>query len=168
MSRLGDIARQVPWLPVVALLFALGIVTYAVFNSDSASAPTGETLQPQRTLATPSVLITSPADVDTVSNPVSVSMAIGGGLVYQAEGGPLSPGLGHLWLLIDAPAPDANATLTADDIHIDLSDGSHKTTLPTLSPGQHTLTAVWTDSENTTYSPSISNTITVTVSPPAS
>jgi hypothetical protein len=95
-------------------------------------------------------------------------MAIGGGLRFQPEGEAPQYLLGHLHVFIDDAAPSAGVTVTADDTHLDLADGSHKTTLPLLTPGSHTLTAVWTDSQNKTGDPVISSTITITVSLPSS
>ena len=171
-ARILHAARQIPLLPVFALVLSIGIVTYAVLHgsggaSDATATPVAvQTAKP--TYNGPSVVFSSPADGSTVSNPVSVSMAIGGGLRYQKEGDPPQQPYGHLHIFIDDAPPAAGVTVPVDDTHLDLADGSHQTTLPLLTPGSHTLTAVWTDSQNKTADPVISATITVTVSPPSS
>lgn len=53
-------------------------------------------------------------------------------------------------MLIDSPLPLPGDTVAADDTHIDLADASHVLKLPALSPGEHTISAVWTDSRNNT------------------
>jgi hypothetical protein len=73
--------------------------------------------------------------------------------------------------LIASPLPSPGDTVAADDTHIDLADASHVLKLPSLSPGEHTLSAVWTDSRNNTGGVGYqiaSATIKINVSPPSS
>jgi len=108
--------------------------------------------------------VAEPAEEYTVSNPVTVAMAIGAGLRYQKEGELPELNYGHLHVFTDEPLPGPLDTITADDTHIDLGDGSHKLTLPALEPGHHTISAVWTDSSNLAGAPVASATIKLFVS----
>lgn len=173
-SGFSSFAKQVPWLPLFALVFAGGIATYAILHGSdgggTAAPPrftAGPTMAP-RTTEGPSVIITSPEDGSTVSNPVEVAMAIGGGLRYQGPSETPNLTNGHLFVLIDEPVPAGNTQLSANDSQIDLGITSHETTLPALPVGEHTITAVWVDADNYTNLDVISQTITVTVAPPAS
>ena len=92
--------------------------------------------------------VPDPSQEYAVQNPVTVRMAIGGGLAYQPESEAPEAGKGHLHVLIDTPMPLPLDTVPSDDSHIDLADGGYKLTLPTLEPGEHVITAIWTNSHN--------------------
>ena len=95
-------------------------------------------------------------------------MAIGGGRIYQKEGQPVQVGYGHLHVLIDSPLPSPGDLIITDDAHIDLADASHVLKLPTLSAGQHTISAVWSDSRTSAGYGSATATIKIDVSLPSS
>ncbi|MEO8456708.1 MAG: hypothetical protein ABI559_02740 [Chloroflexota bacterium] len=84
------------------------------------------------------------------TDPVFLAIAIGGGLRFQKEGELARLNYGHLHVLIDSTVPGPLETILPDSNHIDLADGSYVITLPDLSPGPHTVNAVWTDSNNNT------------------
>ena len=160
--------RNTPVLPLFALAFALAVGAYAVLHGsgDTAEAPTPTFGIAPTTSLGGVIQFTSPNDGAAVSNPVSVTFAIGGGLRFQKEGEPEKPGYGHAWLLIDESLPLANATLTTAANRIDLPDASHQATLPDLTPGAHMVHVVWTDSLNKVVPPVISATLSVTVASP--
>jgi hypothetical protein len=178
VSKLREILSQLPILTILAIVFLASLVTYAVVSySDVSQAPTpyyprgfpvifNAITDPTGTRYLP--YDPNPADTFAVSNPVTVAMAIGGGRLYQKEGDPVQTGYGHLHVLIDAPLPSPGDVVAADDTHIDLADASHVLKLPALSPGEHTISAVWTDSRNNADYGSASATIKIDVSPPSS
>jgi len=177
VSKLRQILSQLPFLTILVLVFSAGLVIYAVVHVSKESPqtvehPTGFPVvfnaitDPTGTRNLP--YDQNPADTFTVSNPVTVAMAIGGGRLFQKEGDPVLIGYGHLHVLIDSPLPLPGDTVTADDTHIDLADASHVLKLPTLPPGQHTISAVWTDSRNSADYGSATATIKINVSPPSS
>lgn len=186
-SAIRRAAQAVPIVPVVALVACAGIAVYALRSGSSGPAsvlsPIGTpTPAPYYPLGPPIVFnsIIDPsgtrylpvqADIPgryAVSNPVSVAMAIGAGLRFQAEGGPVEQSYGHLHILIDAATPLPLEPVDTDATHIDLADGSHVLKLPDLSPGEHQITAVWTDSKNVTGYPVAAATVLLDVSPPSS
>ncbi len=107
------------------------------------------------------VFFISPADGDTVSNPVRVEFGIEGMAVAKA--GVDQPHSGHHHLLIDAGLPDLGLPIPADDQHIHFGDGSTSTEI-TLPPGQHTLRMLLGDFRHVPHDPPlVSETITITV-----
>ena len=82
------------------------------------------------------VFFITPADGDTVSNPVRVEFGIEGMQVVTA--GNDMPDSGHHHLLIDTGLPKTGLPIPADANHIHFGDGSTSTEL-SLEPGQHTL-----------------------------
>jgi hypothetical protein len=179
VSKLREILSQLPILTTLVLVFLASLITYAVVSySGGSQAPTNDypkgfpvifnaITDPTGTRYLP--YDSNPADTFTVSNPVTVAMAIGGGRLYQTEGDPVLIGYGHLHVLIDSPLPSPGDTVAADDTHIDLADASHVLKLPALSPGEHTISAVWTDSRNNTGGGLLASaTIKIDVSPPSS
>lgn len=83
-----------------------------------------------------SVFFISPADGETVSNPVKVVFGIEGMEVVAA--GDNTPHSGHHHLLIDTGLPDLGLPIPKDGQHVHFGDGSTETEI-TLEPGQHTL-----------------------------
>ncbi len=181
MNKLREILSRLPIFTILVLVFSASLVTYAVVvKSNAAQAPTPDypkgfpvvfnaITDPTGTRNLP--YDSNPADTFTVSNPITVAMAIGGGRLYQKESDPVVLGYGHLHVLIDSPLPSPGDTVAADATHIDLADASHVLKLPALSPGEHTISAVWTDSRNNTGGVGdqiASATIKIDVSPPSS
>ncbi|MDH3620510.1 MAG: DUF4399 domain-containing protein [Gammaproteobacteria bacterium] len=82
------------------------------------------------------VFFISPADGETVSNPVKVVFGIEGMEVVAA--GDNTPHSGHHHLLIDTGLPDLGLPIPKDSQHVHFGDGSTETEI-TLEPGQHTL-----------------------------
>lgn len=82
------------------------------------------------------VFFISPADGETVSNPVKVIFGIEGMDVVAA--GNNVPHSGHHHLLIDTELPNLGLPIPKDDNHIHFGDGSTETEI-TLESGQHTL-----------------------------
>ncbi len=166
MSKLREILRELPILTILALVFLAGLITYAVVDGsgsgNSASARPTPALDSIQAPLPASVEFSTLQDGATVNNPVSVAMAIAG-VRYQKQGDPVQAGYGHLGLIVDGPTPAAGDRFVADAAHIDLIDGSHVTTLQTLAPGPHTLTAVWTNADDVITTPLLSQAIHVTV-----
>jgi Domain of unknown function (DUF4399) len=165
VSKLHEILSQLPILTMVALVFLAGLITYAAVegsgNGSSASVPT-PALHSIQAPPPESVEFSTLQDGDTVNNPVSVAMDIGG-VRYQKAGEPVKAGYGHLGLIVDGLTPAAGDRFAADAMHIDLIDGSHVTTLQALSPGPHTLTAVWANADDVITTPLLTQTIHIAV-----
>jgi hypothetical protein len=166
VSKLREILSELPILTILALVFLAGLITYAVVegsgSGSGASAGPTPALHEIQTPIPASVAFSSLREGDTVSNPVSVAMAIGG-VYFQKQGEPVQTGYGHLGLIVDGPTPAAGDTFVDDATHIDLIDGSHITTLQTLAAGPHTLTAVWANADHVITTPLLSQTIHITV-----
>ena len=107
------------------------------------------------------VFFVTPADGDTVSNPVRVEFGIEG--MSVAKAGDDAPQSGHHHLIVDADLPNPGMPIPADDNHIHFGDGSTSTEL-TLAPGQHTLQLLLGDHLHIPHDPPVaSETITITV-----
>ena len=108
-----------------------------------------------------SVFFITPADGDTVSNPVRIEFGIEGMAVVKA--GDAAPDSGHHHLLVDTGLPELGLPIPADDRHIHFGDGSAATEL-TLDPGDHTLQLLLGDHLHIPHDPPVaSEVITVTV-----
>lgn len=107
------------------------------------------------------VTILTPADGDTVSNPVHIEFGIEGMLVMPA--GTEHPMSGHHHLLVDTDLPDPGMPIPKDAHHIHFGDGSTSTDL-TLEPGEHTLQLLLGDHLHIPHDPPVvSEPITITV-----
>ena len=107
------------------------------------------------------VFFITPADGDTVSNPVRVEFGIEGMSVVAA--GVNQAHSGHHHLLIDTAAPDTGLPIPADANHVHFGDASTSTEL-TLEPGEHTLQLLLGDHLHIPHDPAVmSDTITITV-----
>jgi len=107
------------------------------------------------------VFFISPADGDTVSNPIRVEFGIAGMDVVKA--GIDQPHSGHHHLLIDTGLPDLTMPIPSDEHHIHFGDGSTSTEI-TLPPGQHTLSMLLGDHRHIPHNPPVvSEPITITV-----
>ncbi len=164
MSKLREILTQLPFLTIIALVFLAGLITYAVLEGSGSGASGGPTpaLHSIQTLPPASVEFSTLQDGATVTNPLTVAMDVGG-VRFQKAGATVAAGYGHLGLIVDGPTPAAGDKFVDDATHIDLIDGSHVTTLPTLAPGPHTLTAIWADADDVITTLLLTQTIHVTV-----
>ena len=106
-----------------------------------------------------SVFFISPADGDTVTNPVTVEFGIAGMDVVKA--GENAPHSGHHHLIIDAGLPKLGLPIPADEHYVHFGDASTTTEL-TLEPGSHTLQLLLGDHMHIPHDPPVkSATITV-------
>ncbi|MGB5688579.1 MAG: DUF4399 domain-containing protein [Woeseiaceae bacterium] len=107
------------------------------------------------------VYFVSPADGETVSNPVSVVFGIEGMTVAPA--GQDVPHSGHHHLLIDTELPDLGLPIPKDENHIHFGDGSTATEI-TLEPGEHRLQLLLGDHLHIPHDPPLtSDVITINV-----
>lgn len=107
------------------------------------------------------VFFITPADGDTVSNPVVVEFGIRGLSVVRA--GEQQPDSGHHHLIIDAGLPELGLPIPADEHYVHFGDASTSTEL-TLEPGEHTLQLLLGDYLHIPHDPAVSSeTITITV-----
>jgi hypothetical protein len=107
------------------------------------------------------IFFITPADGDTVSNPVRIEFGIEGMSVVKA--GDATPHSGHHHLIIDAELPDLGMPIPASDNYIHFGDGSTATEI-TLEPGQHTLQMLLGDHHHLPHDPPVvSEPITITV-----
>jgi len=103
----------------------------------------------------------SPADGDTVSNPIAIEFGIEGMSVVAA--GVNEAHSGHHHLLVDTGVPDTGLPVPADANHIHFGDASTATEL-TLAPGEHTLRLLLGDHLHIPHDPPVvSDPITITV-----
>ena len=108
-----------------------------------------------------SVFFITPADGDTVSNPISIEFGIDGMAVVPA--GDNTPDSGHHHLLIDTGLPDLGLPIPADAQHVHFGDGSTSTEI-TLEPGEHTLQMLLGDHLHIPHDPPLASAvITITV-----
>ena len=147
------------------LLAACGQETEEPIAAEKAAEAAAETAVPAlpRT-ASPQgarVFFVSPADGDTVSNPVRIEFGIEGMSVVPA--GDDTEHSGHHHLIIDAPLPEPGLPVPADDNYIHFGDGSTATER-TFEPGQHTLQLILGDHLHIPHDPPVvSDVITITV-----
>ena len=103
----------------------------------------------------------TPADGETVPNPIRVEFGLEGMSVVAA--GVNEADSGHHHLIIDAGLPDLGLPIPADGNYIHFGDGSTSTEL-TLAPGEHTLQLLLGDHLHIPHDPPVmSETITITV-----
>lgn len=107
------------------------------------------------------VFFITPADGDTVSNPVVIEF--GSENVAIVKAGVDEPASGHHHLIINAELPDPSIPIPADDNYIHFGDASTRTER-TLSPGTHSLQLLLGDHLHIPHDPPIvSDLITITV-----
>lgn len=107
------------------------------------------------------VFFISPADGDTVSNPIAIEFGIEGMSVVAA--GVNESHSGHHHLLVDTDVPDTALPIPADANHIHFGDASTATEL-TLAPGEHTLLLLLGDHLHIPHNPPVvSDPITIMV-----
>ncbi len=156
---------------IAALLLAVGCSQENAGQDASSAAPaeaapagtagTSAVLERTQSADGARVFFISPADGDTVSNPIRVEFGIEGMDVVKA--GDDQPHSGHHHLLINTGLPDLTMPIPADDQHIHFGDGSTSTEI-TLPPGEHTLSMLLGDYRHIPHDPPlVSETITITV-----
>lgn len=107
------------------------------------------------------VFFISPADGDSVSNPISVEFGIAGMDVVKA--GENEPQSGHHHLIIDADLPELGLPIPADEHYVHFGDASTSTEL-NLEPGSHTLQLLLGDYLHIPHNPPLmSDRITIVV-----
>lgn len=108
------------------------------------------------------VFFITPADGDTVSNPVKIEFGIEGMSVVAAGVNEMHSG--HHHLIIDADLPEnLGMPIPADENYIHFGDASTSTEV-TLEPGQHTLRLLLGDHLHVPHDPPVtSDVITITV-----
>ena len=128
---------------------------------DTESAAKVATLAPTPSPDGARVFFISPADGETLSNPVKVVFGIKGMDVVPA--GTHAPDSGHHHLLIDSDLPDFGLPIPKDSNHIHFGDGSTETEI-TLKPGPHRLQMLLGDHLHIPHDPPlISDSITIHV-----
>lgn len=107
------------------------------------------------------VWFVSPADGETVSDPVVIEFGAEGISVVRA--GVDAPQSGHHHLIIDAELPDLSLPIPASDHYVHFGDASTKTER-TLGPGTHTLQLLLGDYRHVPHDPPVmSGVVTITV-----
>jgi Domain of unknown function (DUF4399) len=128
----------------VPLLLAAAVVAAACGNFDPAQG----------------IVITDPADGDTVTSPFMVRFAVKGRQVAAASD--IMTNTGHYQLLIDRDALPSGQRVTFSERQINLGKGQKEVEVA-LPPGRYTLTAQLSDGANRSYGDALSRTITVNV-----
>ena len=124
----------------------------------------GPALAADRTPAPPGAVVyfITPADGETVANPVTVRFGLKG--MGVAPAGVEKANTGHHHLLIDvADLPPLDEPIPADDQHRHFGGGQTEVTLD-LPPGTHTLQLLLGDQNHIPFDPPVvSDQITITV-----
>lgn len=143
-------------LPACFLLALLAACGEEAPEPSSVAAPSTDpepvALERTSSAAGATVFFISPADGETVSNPVRVVFGIEGMEVVPA--GESAPHSGHHHLLIDTGLPDLGLPIPKDGQHVHFGDGSTETEI-TLAPGQHTLQMLLGDHLHIPHEPPI-------------
>ena len=152
-------------LPALILLTSLAACGDSTTNEPAveATAPDPTPTMPARTASAveATVFFVSPADGETVSNPVSIVFGIEG--MSVAPAGQDVPDSGHHHLLVDTGVPDLGLPIPKDENHIHFGDGSTATEI-TLEPGEHTLQMLLGDHLHIPHDPPLmSDLITINV-----
>ena len=158
-------------LKIIALVWAFGLCACGDSSNREATEPSVK--EPTPPADEPAVLprtaspegakvfFITPADGDTVANPVRIEFGIEGMAVAKA--GDNRPNSGHHHLLIDTELPELGSPVPADANHVHFGDGSTSTEI-TLEPGQHTLRLLLGDYLHIPHDPPlVSKSITITV-----
>jgi hypothetical protein len=139
---------------IVAALFA-GVTAFAAASAmasagDRTAAPAGA-----------EAYIIAPADGATVSSPVTIVFGLRG--MGVAPAGTEKAKTGHHHLIVDAPLPDMDEPVPADDNHRHFGGGQTETAIE-LAPGEHTIQLLMGDLNHIPHNPAIiSNKITIMV-----
>jgi hypothetical protein len=135
-----------------AVVLSLAMVTAACGNGDDLTPTAG----PNGDAA--SVAFASPADGDSVSNPVAVSFVTEGFTLQPA--GEVHPDAGHLHVMVDVPCVTPGQVIPKDAQHVHFGKGQGKGSID-LAAGKHTLCLQAGDGEHKALG--LTDTITVTV-----
>jgi hypothetical protein len=160
----------------IRLITVLGLVlTVAACSQDEPAEPASTSSMPtpapepapaaalerRPSPAGASAYIIAPTDGATVENPVRVLFGLRGAGVVPA--GIEREGAGHHHLLIDAPLPDLNLPIPADENYRHFGAGQTEVELE-LTPGTHTLQLLLGDERHIPHDPPImSEQITIQV-----
>ena len=160
-------------LPIsILLLLAAGLTLSACGGGESETAvdeAPAEEAAAENTASLPrtpspdgaGVFFITPADGETVSNPISIEFGIEGMSVVTA--GDATPQSGHHHLLVDADLPNLSLPIPATDNYIHFGDGSTSTEI-SLEPGTHTLRLLLGDHLHIPHDPPVvSDPITINV-----
>lgn len=154
------------FLPALLLLTLISACGDRPANEPAATAAPAETPAPATLVRTTSaadatVFFISPADGDTVSNPIKIVFGIAGMAVVPA--GNDVPHSGHHHLLIDSGMPDLGLPIPKDENHVHFGGGSTEAEI-TLPPGEHTLQMLLGDHVHIPHDPPVmSDIITIKV-----
>lgn len=153
---------QFPLLVVAAALTACGGDRADEPAAAAESAPAAPSTLPRTPApAEAKLFFITPADGETVSNPVVVEFGLDGMSVVRA--GVDEPASGHHHLIIDAGLPDLSMPIPASENYVHFGDASTATEL-TLAPGSHTLQLLLGDHLHVPHDPPVvSDVITITV-----
>ena len=153
---------------ILSVLFALAFVAACGQEAPQQAAveaapeaPVTATLPRTASVSGARVFFISPAEGDTVTNPVKVVFGIEGMAVVAA--GDDTPHSGHHHLLIDTGLPELGQPIPSDAQHVHFGDGRTETEI-TLEPGAHTLQMLLGDHLHIPHDPPlISEQITIQV-----
>jgi len=110
----------------------------------------------------PSLKITKPVANSTVSSPVEICFEVSGYRVEPAKKG-VNKGAGHHHILVDIPQPeDLNLSIPKGEGHFHMGDGSHCKKIK-LSPGFHTLQAIFANGAHVPVKPPLTTAISIVV-----
>lgn len=161
-----NVPSRIAFIAIALSLAACGSETATDKPSSNTSSVTAPDSAPASLPRTPApegarVFFITPADGDTVTNPVVIKFGVDGVAVVKA--GISEPASGHHHLIIDAGLPDPALPIPASDNYIHFGDASTKTER-TLAPGTHTLQLLLGDHLHIPHDPPIaSDVITITV-----
>jgi hypothetical protein len=123
--------------------------------------PEQDTATPKPTKAPPRVFFVSPADGESVTSPVHVTMGAENFIIEPA--GVRNPGAGHLHIIVDAECIKPNQDIPKDETHLHFPNGELEADLD-LAPGTHTLCLQAGDGYHTAlFGEGMTQTITITV-----
>ena len=153
---------------ILSALFSIALVAACSQDAPDQAAveaapeePAATTLPRTASVSGARVFFISPADGDTVTNPVKVVFGIEGMAVVAA--GDDTPHSGHHHLLIDTGLPELGQPIPSDAQHVHFGDGRTETEI-TLEPGEHTLQMLLGDHLHIPHDPPlISEQITIQV-----
>jgi hypothetical protein len=144
---------------VVALALAFAITGCATGGQQTSSS--GDGYAKAASSSGNGVKITKPATMSKHRGPVEVCMSTSGYTVEPAKNG-VNAGKGHHHLFIDAYDIDPTRPIGKDANHVHMGDGSTCKTLE-LSPGPHTITAVFAKGNHVPYNPPVTDAVVIFV-----
>lgn len=112
----------------------------------------------------PSVTIKEPADRATIDSPIKVVLDVAGKKLKPASGDVNDKTSGHFILLIDDSQGfiEKGQPVTVGKNYINLDQGETNVVL-SLKPGEHTITAQFSDGGNLSYGKDMAQTIKITI-----